>query len=89
MAAFQFIELLFVIRKHVCSKQAGCYCNTKNVCSKQAGDCFLVCKLLTSIILPKCFYYEFYKNFCERCFLVYLANYVNFFRTAVFNLSSK
>ena len=74
-AAIQFNKLLFVTRKHVCSKQEG--------------GCFLVYSLLTSIILLKCFYYEFFKNFRERCFLVFLANYIKLLRTAAFNLSSK
>ena len=67
----------------------GCFCNTKNMCLKQAGGCFLFYYLLISIVLVKCFYCKFYRNFRQGCFLVYLANYKKLLRTAAFNLSSK
>ena len=48
-------------------------------------------QLLVSIILLKCFYYEFYKNLREWCFLngyslIYLANYKNFCGRLLFSL---
>ena len=90
-AAFQFNKPLFSHEKRVFKTIGGLlfslfsyFSNTKNVCSKQARGCFLVYYLLISIILLKCFYYEFYKNFRERCFLVCLANYIKLLWTAAF-----
>ena len=37
----------------------------------------------------KCFYYQFYQNFPETCFLFCLSNYIKLLWTAAFNLSSK
>ena len=63
--ALQFIKLLFVIWKHVCSKQAGYFCNTKNVCSKQAVFSLLIIYKYCTL---EYFYYEFHKKFLERYF---------------------
>ena len=63
--ALQFIKLLFVIWKHVCSKQAGCFCDTKNVCSKQAVFSLLIIYKYCTL---EYFHYEFYKKFLERYF---------------------
>ena len=62
------------------------FCNTKNVCSKQAVDCFLVYQLLISVLLLKCFYYNFQKTFHEICSLVYLVNYIKIMWRLVFSL---
>ena len=99
--AFYFMKLHFYYEKYVfnivhlmCVQNKGeavfsllsYFCNMKNVSSKQARSCF---NLLIIIILLKCFSYEFYKNFHERCFLngcslVYLSNYIKLLRTAAF-----
>ena len=56
------------IQKHACSIKAGGFSCNRKKCMFKTNERLLF-SLVISITLLKYLYYEFYKNFRERCFL--------------------
>ena len=87
-AAFECIQLLLWLRKRVFKSSEAVFVIRKCM-FKTSGRLLFSLLIINNYYTPKVFYQKFNKNFHEKCFLVYLANYKKPLWTAAFNLSSK